>query len=312
VATGAFDGVHRGHQALLKAATQVANEYEAQSVVVTFEPTPVEVFSPRNSYNIRLTTKEQRQQKLEEQGVETLVVVRFDEALLQTSASDFVKQYLLGRLGAAAVVISENHTWGRGGEGDADLMRQLGEQLRFIVRVVPLLTSEGEPVSSSQIRQLLWAGEVSRAAHLLGRPYSLSGPVVPGSGRGRQLGFPTVNLIVPEAKLVPAPGVYSSLVEAPGITKPTTAGGVAGWPAAVSVGASPTFAQGGDKRLVEAHLLDFKGDLGNATITVHLLDRLRNQRAFNTEIALQTQIAADIQELRLRLGSCPAMTSLLD
>lgn len=312
VTAGAFDGVHRGHQMVLKAAGQVASEYEAECTVLTFEPAPVEVFSPRDSYNIRLTTEQERQRELDKLGVETLVVARFDEAFQQISAGDFAEQYLHGWLGAIAVVVSENHTWGRGGEGNVDLLRRLGEQWGFAVRVVPLSTCEKEPISSSQIRRLLWAGEVSRAAQLLGRPYSLSGTVAPGSGRGRQLGFPTANLIIPAAKLVPAPGVYTALVEAEGVPRPTTTAKEAGWPAAVSVGASPTFAQCGDKRLVEAHLLGFDGDLANATITVQLVDRLRDQRVFNTEIALKTQIAADVEELRLRLESSDGMIALVD
>ena len=312
VTTGVFDGVHRGHQALLETAVHLADEYGAECTVLTFEPAPVEIFSPHNSHNIRLTLEEERHRELEKLEVKTLVVASFDEALRQTSAGDFAEQYLRRLLGAVAVVVSENHTWGREGEGNVDLMKQLGEELGFAVQVIPLSVSNGQPISSSQIRQLLWTGQVSEAAQLLGRLYSLSGTIQANSGRGRQLGFPTANLAVAEAKLVPAPGVYTALVEADELPESPATTNQGGWPAAVSVGASPTFATDTDERLVEAHLLDFQGDLVGTRMTVHFVERLRDQRSFHTAIALKTQIAADISELRIRLKSPDEMMAELD
>lgn len=302
IAEGAFDGVHRGHQVLLEAAAQALDEYEAELAVLTFEPAPVQVFSPHNSHNIRLTLRDERQRELQEWGVETLVVTAFDEALRETSAHDFARQYLCDQLGAVAIVVSENHTWGRRAEADVHLMKQLGRQLGFEVRVVPLATHNGQPISSSQIRHLLWAGEVGQAAQLLGRPYGLSGVVQSGAGRGQRLGFPTANLAVPDAKLVPARGVYTALAQVGALPSGQAGEERMDQPAVVSVGASPTFAEHEDKRLVEVHLLDFEDDLRGATVTVHFVDRLRGQRAFHTEAALKTQIAADIRELRLRLA----------
>ena len=301
VAEGAFDGVHRGHQALLEAAAQAAKQYQAELAVLTFEPAPVEIFGPHDSHNIRLTLKDERQRELAKHGAQVLIVAAFDEALRQTPARAFAQRYMRDRLGAVVVVVSENHTWGHRAEADVDLMRELGGQFGFAVHLVPLSAGDGQPTSSSRIRQLLWAGEVDRAAQLLGRPYSLSGVVGSGAGRGRRLGFPTANLAIPEVKLVPGPGVYAALAQVEGRRGPTAVSDYEGWPAVVSVGTSPTFAESSDPRLVEVHLPDFAGDLYATTVTVHFLQRLRDQRAFDCEAALQAQIAADIEELRRRL-----------
>ncbi len=302
VCVGAFDGVHRGHQAVLSTAAAVAKDYGAEYTVLTFEPVPVEVFGPRNSHNIRLSLKQEREQQLSRLGVDTVVVASFDDYLRQTSAYDFANQCLRERLGAQVVVVSENHTWGADGEADIAAIKQLGADLGFAVQVVPLVTYRNQPISSSQIRQLLWAGQVAPAAQLLGRAYTVSGTVQPGKGRGRQLGFPTANLLVPEAKLVPSPGVYTGLVQGQRLGPPPVSNSNhVGWPAAISVGGSPTLATATDRRQVEVHLLDFEGDLVDAPITVNFMERLRDQHAFNTKAALKTQIAADITELRLRL-----------
>ncbi len=302
VCVGAFDGVHRGHQAVLSTAATVAENYEADYTVLTFEPVPVEVFSPHNSYNIRLSLKQEREQQLSKLGVDTVVVASFDDCLQQTSAYDFANQWLRERLGAQVVVVSENHTWGAGGEADIAAIKQLGAELGFAVQVVPLVNYHNQPISSSQIRHLLWTGQVSPAAQLLGRAYAVSGTVQSGEGRGHQLGFPTANLLIPEAKLVPSPGVYTGLVQGQRLGPPPVSNSNhVGWPAAISIGGSPTFTETADRRQVEVHLLDFEGDLVDATITVSFMDRLRDQHVFNTKAALKTQIAADITELRLRL-----------
>ena len=298
VADGGFDGMHLGHRAIFEAAYQKAREYKAALTALTFEPAPVEVFSPHDSYNVRLTVAQER--GLEQLGVDTLVVADFNEAFQQISAEQYARDYLVGRLGTVAVVISESHSWGRHAEADASRIRQLGGKYGFDVRVVPLVTLDGEVVSSSTIRNFLWQGKVQPASRLLGRPYPLYGVAQPGSGRGEELGFPTINLQVPPTKLVPGTGVYAAVVEAEGLPAPPVATYRSGWPAAISVGASPTYDPEGDTRLVEVHLLDINVDnaCGTDGMMVHFLHRLRDLRTFDTEEELRSQIQADIDQLR--------------
>ncbi len=298
VADGGFDGMHLGHRAIFEAAYQKAREYKAVLTALTFEPAPVEVFSPHNSYNVRLTVAQER--GLEQLGVDTLVIADFNEAFQQISAEQYARDYIAKRLGSVAVVISESHSWGHHGQADANRIRQLGDKYGFDVQVVPLVTLDGEVVSSSTIRSFLWEGKVQAANRLLGRPYPLYGTVRQGAGRGTKLGFPTINLQVPQAKLVPGPGVYAGVVEAEGLPTPPVTTYRSGWPAAISVGASPTFDPQGDNRQVEVHLLDIQVDnnYGADGIMVYFLHRLRDQQAFDTEGQLRSQIQADIDRLR--------------
>ncbi len=298
VADGSFDGMHLGHRAIFEAACQKAREYKAALTALTFEPAPVEVFSPHNSYNVRLTVA--RERELRQLGVDTLVIADFNEAFQQISAEQYARDYIARRLGSIAVVISESHSWGRHAEADARRIRQLGDKYGFEVQLVPLVTLDGEVVSSTTIRNFLWAGKVQAASRLLGRPYPLYGTAQQGTGRGTSLGFPTINLQVPQAKLVPGPGVYAGVVEAEGLATPPVPTYRSGWPAAISVGTSPTFEPQGDNRRVEVHLLDIEVDnnCGVAGMMVYFLHRLRDQQAFDTEGQLRSQIQADIDRLR--------------
>ena len=298
VADGGFDGMHLGHRAIFAAAYKKAQEYKAVLTALTFEPAPVEVFGPHDSYNVRLTVAQER--GLEQLGVDTLVIADFNEAFQQISAEQYARDYIARRLGSVAVVISESHNWGHHAEADANRIRQLGDKYRFEVQVVPLVTLDGAIVSSTTIRNLLWAGKVQAASRLLGRPYPLYGTVQQGAGRGTLLGFPTINLQVPRAKLVPGPGVYAGVVEAQGLPTPPVPTYRSGWPAAISVGASPTFDPQGDNRQVEVHLLDINVDnnCGTDGMMVYFLHRIRNQQAFATEGQLRSQIQADVDRLR--------------
>ena len=298
VADGGFDGMHLGHRAIFDAARHTAQESGAALTALTYEPTPMEAFGPQNSHNVRLTLMQER--GLEQLGVDSLVIADFDEAFRQIGAERFARDYIIGRLGAVAVVISESHSWGRQAEADADQIRELGDKYGFDVRVIPLVTLDGEVVSSSTIRNFLWEGNIGSANRLLGRPYVLCGVPQSGTGRGQKLGFPTINLQVPRAKLVPGRGVYSAVVEAAGLPEPPVPTYRSGWPAAVNVGAPPSFEPDGDARLVEVHLLDIKAasTCGSAGLMVHFLDRLRDQRAFASEAELIAQISTDIDKLR--------------
>ena len=266
VAVGTFDGVHRGHLRVIEAA-QAAG---LRSGVVTFDPHPRAVLGGRVAL---LATLERRLELFEAAGVEDVLVLRFDEQLAALSPEEFAERMLRGS-GAQTVAAGETFHFGRGREGDLALLERLG----FDVRRVPLLAN----VSSSGIRQLVHAGEMERAAALLGRPPEVEGIVVRGDGRGRELGFPTANLDVPVGLLVPPDGIY------------------AGWArdrrAAVSIGTNPHF--DGVERRVEAHLLDFDGDLYGERLVVELWSLNREQRRFDSLEELVAAIDDDVEQTR--------------
>ena len=265
VAIGTFDGVHRGHLRVIDAARKAG----LRTTVVTFDPHPRAVLGGEVEL---LATLERRLELLEAAGVDDALVLHFDERLAALSADEFAE--LLRRIGAETVAAGETFRFGRGREGDLPLLERLG----FDVRPVPLV----ENVSSSRIRQLVHAGETERAAGLLGRPPEVEGIVVRGDGRGRELGFPTANLDLPENLLVPPDGVY------------------AGWArdrrAAVSIGTNPHF--DGVERRVEAHLLDFDDDLYGQRLIVELWAPLREQRRFDSLEQLVAAIGDDVEQTR--------------
>jgi riboflavin kinase/FMN adenylyltransferase len=265
-ALGTFDGVHRGHLHVIDAARRAG----LRAAVVTFDPHPRAVLGGAVEL---LASVERRVELLAEAGVEDVLVLGFDEELAALSAEDFAEQMLRG-IGAETIAAGETFRFGRGREGDLDLLARLG----FDVRRVPLV----ENVSSSRVRELLHAGELEQAATLLGRPAEVEGIVVRGDGRGRELGFPTANLDVPAGLLVPPDGVY------------------AGWTldrrAAVSIGTTPHF--DGVERRVEAHLLDFDGDLYGRRLVVELWRPLREQRRFDSLEELVDAIGDDVERTR--------------
>jgi riboflavin kinase/FMN adenylyltransferase len=266
VAVGTFDGVHRGHLRVIDAARRAG----LRTTVVTFDPHPREVLGGRVEL---LATLERRLELLAEAGVEDVLVLRFDAELAALSAEEFAEQMLRG-IGAEAIAAGDTFRFGRGREGDLELLARLG----FDVRRVPLV----ENVSSSRVRQLLHIGEPERAATLLGRPPEVEGIVVRGDGRGRELGFPTANLDVPEELLVPPDGVY--------------AGSSHDRLAAVSIGTNPHF--DGVERRVEAHLLDFDGDLYGQRLVVEIWSTIREQRRFDSLEELVAAIGGDVEETR--------------
>lgn len=265
-AVGTFDGVHRGHRRVLEAV----RDAHRRTTVVTFDPHPRAVLGEAVEL---LTTLERRLELLEAAGVEDVLVLRFDERLAALRAEEFAEG-ILRPSGIAVVAAGATFRFGRGREGDLDLLQRLG----FDVRRVPLV----ENVSSSHIRSLLRSGEPEQAARLLGRPAEVEGVVVRGDGRGRELGFPTANLDVPPALLVPLDGVY--------------AGWTNGRRAAVSIGTNPHF--DGVERRVEAHLLDFDGDLYGQRLVVEVWSRLRGQARFDSLDELVAAIAADVDRTR--------------
>jgi riboflavin kinase / FMN adenylyltransferase len=308
VAMGAYDGVHLGHRAILDIVCAAATERGLESTALTFEPIPLEVFGPQGSRDVRLTLLDEKVELLERQCLHSVVVADFNEAFRNISARDFTRDILVGRLGTKLLVASETHTFGRGGEANVTQMRELGREFGFEVLIPPLLAGNGgQQISSTGIRGLLRQGDVQRAAALLGRPYCLRGTVVTGRGIGTGLGFPTANLDVPVAKLIPADGVYAAVASwEGGPSAPLCGHRVCGWPAAVSIGTTPTF--GGSERLIEAHLLDVAagGSFVGARMELHLVAYIREQRKFAGAAALSAQISRDIAAVRAALGGTAA------
>jgi riboflavin kinase/FMN adenylyltransferase len=273
VAVGEFDGVHLGHRAVI----------EGSDTVLTFEPHPLAVIRPEAAPKL-LTTLERKAELVAELGVEELVVIPFDRAFAQRSAEDFVEHVLVEMLQATHVSVGENFRFGHRAQGDTRLL-QADE--RFETRVVPLVEVEGEVVSSSHIRGLVLAGEVDVAAHFLGAPFAMRGEVVGGDRRGRELGFPTANLVPDQALIQPGHGIYAA----------RAAWGEEVRCAAVNVGVRPTF-KTDLVVLVEAYLLDWSGDVYGEQLTIEFLARLRGERRFASTDALIAQMHRDVEDAR--------------
>ncbi|HTZ87951.1 MAG TPA: bifunctional riboflavin kinase/FAD synthetase [Solirubrobacteraceae bacterium] len=285
VAVGTFDGVHLGHREVISGA----------DTVLTFDPHPVSVVAPQHTPKL-LTTSARKAELIASLGVQEMVVIPFDAEFAKRGASEFVEDVLVSALGAAQVSIGENFRFGNKAKGDPALLQSDG---RFTTTVHPLLEVDGEIVSSSHIRGLLLAGDVAVADRLLGATFQLCGEVTHGDERGRELGFPTANLIPEEALACPGHGVYAARASVPGAPGPLGSEGVA---AAVSIGVRPTF-QTGRGELIEAYLLDFEGDLYGQTLCLEFLARLRGERRFESAEALIEQMHLDVEDTRRVAGA---------
>jgi len=289
VTIGNFDGVHLGHRAILARVVQRARELEARSVAVTFEPHPLKVLRPEVDMPL-LTTSAQKIKLLDLAGLEAVVVLPFTPEFAGLPAREFVQRYFLERLRLREVVVGHDYCFGRGREGNIELLEAMGRQQGFTVQVVWAVEMEGAVVSSSLIRAMLRLGKVTEAARLLGRAYEVQGKVVPGKGRGAKLlGVPTAN-IRPENELLPATGIYAVRVHRGGEILP----------GAANIGTCPTFEN--SEFSLEVHLLDFSGDLYDESLEVEFVARLREERRFPSIEALAAQIRADIAAAREVLG----------
>jgi riboflavin kinase/FMN adenylyltransferase len=281
VTVGTFDGVHRGHREVLAEIARRARRSRRRSVVVTFHPHPLRVVRPEAAPPL-LTLPEEKKPLLALTGVEYAVFLPFTPVLQQYSARRFVEEILWGRLGMRELVIGHDHGFGRGREGSVDTMRQLGAELGFQVDVVDAVRLGTEPVSSSRIRAALAAGEVVEAARCLGRPYALQGRVVHGARRGRELGFPTANIQLPDPdKMLPREGIYAVHGRV----------GEQRIPGLLHLGPRPTFADAPPS--VELYLFDWSGDLYGAVVEVEFCARLRGIVAFESVDALIEQMRRD-------------------
>jgi riboflavin kinase/FMN adenylyltransferase len=287
VALGTFDGVHVGHRALIAEVVERAHELGLCSSVATFDPMPLEVLRP-GAAPPRLSTLDQRAALIAEQEPDELLVVRFDRALAALEPQQFVDQVLVRSMHAAWVVVGENFRFGHGAVGDAAALVALGERHGFGVSAVPLQRVDGERVSSSWIRELVSQGEVDHAARLLGRDPWLEGLVERGDARGRELGVPTANLAIDAASVRPARGVYAGFAMLADGRRV---------PAAISVGWNPTFGEG-RPITVEAHLLDFTGDLYDQELRLEFRRFLRHELRFDSVDELIAQMQLDIAQTR--------------
>jgi len=290
VTVGTFDGVHCGHRDVVSRLVARARAAHRVSLLVTFEPRPLEIINPSVAPGL-LTTRDEKLSLLAKTALDWVAIVPFTPELAQLPAAEFVDAILLGRFRMAELLIGHDHGFGRGREGDITLLRSLGKSRGFKVDAVsPVLTSDGEPVSSTLVRRALAAGELERARALLGRAYSVSGAVVAGDARGRLLGFPTLNVDIADSrKLLPPDGVYAVRVE----------GSRGRFDGMMNLGGRPTF--GDERRRIEVHLFDVDGDFYGDRVDVAFVARLRDTMRFSGPEALVAQLRLDAEAARRAL-----------
>ena len=283
---GSFDGVHLGHQQLIRELNLNAHLAEARSIVLTFHPHPAVVLRGRMGA-FYLTTLTEKVELLDQLGIDIVVTHPFSYEISQSTAREFVT-YLKAHLGFLQLWVGTDFALGKGREGNVAFLKELGIELGYQVHVIEPVLNDGCTISSSQIRNLIKEGEVDKAIRLLGRPYRVEGEVVHGDGRGKSIGIPTANLDTGDEKLIPSAGVYACRAKISGKT----------WPAAVNIGTRPTFESSDLRSHVEAHILDFSSDLYSQTIALEFITRLRGEQRFQNIADLIQQIHLDINQTR--------------
>jgi len=295
ITIGAYDGVHRGHQAVVAEVRRIAEATGARSAVLTFDRHPASVVRPESAPQL-LTDLDQKLELLAATGIDAALVVKFDEAQSQEAPMSFAQRVLVECVAASVVVVGEDFHFGRGREGNVTTLRELGAVRDFEVMplaLVPRSDGPDEPISSTAIRRAMAGGQVELAASMLGHPFEARGVVVQGDQRGRLLGFPTANVEVPIAICVPADGVYAGWYHRPDRTRHACA---------INLGRRPTFYEHAEHSLLEAHLLDFSGDLYTETAHVEFTDFLRSERKFDGIDALVSQLKNDVDHARAVLA----------
>ena len=294
VTIGAYDGVHRGHQAVIGQVRKEAQQLGCQSVVVTFDKHPASVVRPESAPKL-LTDLDQKLELLQQTGIDATLIVEFNRERSTEDPALFVKRVLVDTLRAQAVVVGEDFHFGFNRGGNVAMLRELGKQFDFQVEPVKLIARPDgveEPVSSTSIRRALAGGQVETATNLLGRAYEVRGVVVNGDKRGRIIGFPTANVEVPNAMCLPADGVYAGKFKCDDGSMHACA---------INLGRRPTFFEHADHSLLEAHLLDFDGDLYGQKVSVTFEHFLRSERKFDGLEAIKTQLQLDVAAARLAL-----------
>lgn len=282
---GFFDGVHRGHQAVIRRVVEVARERSLRAVAVTFDRHPLQTLSPGKTPPL-LTTLRRKAALVEALGIDVLFVLEFTEQVSRWPPEEFVSRILARGLSTRHVTVGTNFTFGHKAAGNFEILSDLGTGHGFTVEAVALFKIDGRPVSSTSVREALAEGDLDWPERALGRRYAVEGQVVTGAGRGKDLGYPTANLRIPDGILIPGRGVYAG----------RAAIGGRWWTAAINVGINPTF--GGVPLHVEAYVLDFDGDLGGQVLTVEFWARLRDEVRFDSPGELTRQIAEDVERTR--------------
>ncbi len=286
---GVFDGVHRGHQEVLERAASWAREECLKAAAVTFRQHPDAAV--RGSTPEMITSLQHRLLLMSRLHLDAVIVLDFDRKLAETSAEDFVKEILVGQIGARGLVLGFNCRFGKGGAGDYRLLETVATELGIPAREAPPIYYKGKPISSTMIRKCIAVGDLQSASEMLGRPVSLYGTVVQGSGRGRKLGFPTANLEL-HHEIHPPSAVYLCRASVRGELLP----------ALTSIGTQPTFRCNTPSAVVEVHIIDFSGDLCGTDIEVQMLEKVREQIRFESDAKLSAQIAADVALAREKLS----------
>ena len=291
ITIGAYDGLHLGHQTVIAEVVAQAERTGRRSAVVTFDRHPAVIVRPESAPKL-LTDHEQRMELLEATGIDAAVVLPFDEAQSQESPISFIERVLVRCLSTKLIVVGSDFHFGRNREGNVELLREVGNGYGFEVApmvLIPRADGVDEPVSSTAIRRALAGGDVEMAAAMLTRPFEARGEVVKGDQRGRLLGFPTANVEVPNRTCLPADGVYAGWYERPDGTS---------HPCAINLGRRPTFYEHADSSLLEAHLLDFEGDLYGEAAKIRFTGFLRSERKFDGIDALVAQLNADVEHAK--------------
>ena len=283
---GNFDGVHRGQRSALDLVVARAEELGVPSVVITFDPHPVAVLRPEHAPAL-LTTLPQKEKLLEEAGISVVLVVRFTPELAKLPARRFVREFLHEKLDLKEIYVGSSFVFGHGREGDLSLLREMGESFGFRAFGVDEVSSGGDRISSSRIRQAVSEGKVAEAMDMLGRPYSIAGVIARGDRMGKRLGWPTINLM-PENKLLPLDGVYASRVSFRSLGS---------FDSVTNIGTRPTVYEN-YQRVVESHILDFKSDVYGERVELSFYKRLREERIFPTVMDLAAQIGRDVETAR--------------
>lgn len=282
ITLGTFDGLHLGHQRIFDALLQKSKEFRGRNFLITFDPHPRKVIPGRNDVKL-LSTLDEKITILKNFGLENLFIIRFTKEFSQQTPEQFVEKYLVNGIGLKEIVIGYDHHFGKGRDGDFELLQRLGHKFNFAVTLIPEYTIEGETISSTKIRNALLAGDVVKANKMLGRYYSFKGKVVKGDGRGKDLGFPTANLSIEnEDKLVPAKGIYASECIIDGEK----------YYGLLSLGSRPTFHSNGDI-IPEFYIFDFKKDLYCKVLEVNLVHKIRDEEKFNTVEELIARMKLD-------------------
>lgn len=292
---GNFDGLHLGHQELIRMVMKRARETGAVSMVVTFRPHPLKILAPEKCPPL-ISIYEEKIALFEKLGIDVLVKIPFTLDFAAMSPEDFTKKILCDLLGAKEIFVGYNYRFGKGRRGDVATLKRLGEKYGFVVREVEQIALDGEVISSTKIRKLLAEGSVEHAARLLGRTYAITGVVVKGDGRGKGLGFPTAN-IAPKHSIIPANGVYAVRF----FVREKFYDGI------VNIGLRPTFDE--NRLTIEVHVLDFDEDIYGEEISLYFIGKIREERKFRSPEELVRQIVSDVRTAREMLAEHPRVTT---